>query len=81
MYLTATRGFSRGEALPDDCARAGIQGNASSLPCPPVPNGTAPGSLAAIVQNFKSITSRKINQARQMPAAPVRQRNYYEHVI
>jgi len=37
--------------------------------------------LSAIVQNFKSITTRKINTARGMPGTPVWQRNYYEHVI
>lgn len=39
------------------------------------------GSLGAIVLNFKSVTTRRINQIRQMAAAPVWQRNYYEHII
>jgi putative transposase len=43
-------------------------------------NGTQPGSLSAIVQNFKSISTRKIGAARGMLATPVWQRNYYEHV-
>jgi putative transposase len=45
------------------------------------PNGTQPGSLSAIVQNFKSISTRRINGVRGMPGTPVWQRNYYEHVI
>jgi putative transposase len=44
------------------------------------PNGTQPGSLSAIVQNFKSISTRRMNAARGMLRAPVWQRNYYEHV-
>jgi REP element-mobilizing transposase RayT len=45
------------------------------------PNGTQPGSLSAIVQNFKSISTRRMNAARGMLRVPVWQRNYYEHVI
>jgi REP element-mobilizing transposase RayT len=51
--------------------------------------GTKPGSLGAIIQNFKSVSTRKINQIRakyshladgiQHPY--IWQRNYYEHVI
>jgi REP element-mobilizing transposase RayT len=44
-------------------------------------HGTQPGSLAAIVQNFKSVSTRKINRTRATPGTPVWQRNYYEHVI
>jgi len=43
--------------------------------------GTQPGSLGAIVQNFKSVTTRQINQMRGTPGMPLWQRNYYEHVI
>ena len=39
------------------------------------------GSLGAIVGNFKSITTRRINQLRKTPGQPVWQRNYYEHII
>jgi len=51
--------------------------NASPLPA----NGTQPGSLAALVQNFKSVSTRKINAQRAIPGIPVWQRNYYEHII
>jgi putative transposase len=46
-----------------------------------VPNGTQSGSMAAIVQNFKSVSTRRINQIRRTPGTPVWQRNYYEHII
>lgn len=44
-------------------------------------HGTQPASLAAIIQNFKSVSTRKINVARGTPGARVWQRNYYEHVV
>jgi putative transposase len=43
--------------------------------------GTAPGSLCSIVQNFKSVSTRKINRLRNKPGCSVWQRNYYERVI
>jgi putative transposase len=45
------------------------------------PNGTQPGSLSAFVQNFKSISTRRMNAARGSPGTPIWQRGYYEHVI
>ncbi len=45
------------------------------------PRGTVPASLGAIVQNFKSVSTRKINAARDTPGATIWQRNYYEHII
>ena len=45
------------------------------------PRGTVQGSLAAVVQNFKSVSSRLINQLRNTPAAPIWQRNYYDHIV
>jgi REP element-mobilizing transposase RayT len=45
------------------------------------PGGTAHGSLAAIVQNVKSVSARRINALRGTPGSRVWQRNYYEHVI
>ena len=53
--------------------------DASPLPLPR--NGTAAGSLGAILQNFKSITTRKINALRGTPGQQVWQRNYYEHIV
>jgi REP-associated tyrosine transposase len=50
-------------------------------PLRPRPIGTQPGSLSSIVQNFKSISTRKMNAARRAPGTLVWQRNYYEHVV
>ncbi len=45
------------------------------------PRGTQSDSLAAMVQNFKSVTARRVNVLRNTQGAPVWQRNYYEHII
>ena len=45
------------------------------------PTGTKSASLNAIIQNYKSISTRKINQYRKTPGASVWQRDYYERVI
>jgi REP element-mobilizing transposase RayT len=45
------------------------------------PIGPAPGSLGAIVGQFKSVVTKRINALRGTPGASVWQRNYYEHVI
>ncbi len=45
------------------------------------PHGPAPGSIGAIVGQFKSIATKRINAFRGIPGALVWQRNYYEHVI
>jgi putative transposase len=50
---------------------------ASSIP----PRGTQSHSIAAIVQNFKSISTRKINQLQNTPGQIIWQRNYHEHII
>lgn len=55
----------------------GTAANASPQP----PHGTSSGSLAAVIQNFKSVSARKINLARATPGSPVWQRNYYEHIV
>ena len=33
------------------------------------------------MQNFKSVSTRKLNRIRSNPGCPVWQRNYYEHII
>lgn len=47
----------------------------------PLPRGTSSGSLGAVIQNFKSVSSRRINVLRGTPGAPVWQRNYFERVL
>ena len=44
-------------------------------------HGTISDSFSAVIQNFKSVSSRKINKYRNSPGCPVWQRNYYERVI
>lgn len=45
------------------------------------PTGTTSGSVGAMIQNYKSITSRKISAQIEKMRGSVWQRNYYEHVI
>ena len=65
----------------------GEAGDAVASPLPPIREsssllqGTLPGSLGAIVQNFKSVSTRKSNKLRENPGCPIWQRNYYERVI
>ena len=53
--------------------------NASPLRA--MPHGTKPGSLSAIIQNFVSVSTRKMNQFRKTAGAKLWQRNFYEHII
>lgn len=50
-------------------------------PLPTLQHGTIPGSLNAIIQNFKSVSTRKINAIRQTPRALFWQRNYYKQIM
>ena len=61
---------------PDQTQR--VFGNASS---PLRPNGPAPGSVGAIIGNFKSVTTRRINKMNHTPGDPVWQRNFYERIV
>ncbi len=45
------------------------------------PANVVPGSVGAIVRSFKSGVTKRINELRNAPGAPVWQRNYYEHII
>lgn len=40
-----------------------------------------PQSLGALMAGFKAAATKRINQLRQTPGAPVWQRNYYERVL
>ncbi len=56
--------------------------NASPLqPTHAPPRGTQSGSIGAIIQNFKAVSTRKVNQSRKTAGTPVWHRNYYEHII
>ncbi|MDY6911020.1 MAG: transposase [Chloroflexota bacterium] len=70
----------RGEAFANQHRNTRESGSANASPLHP-PHGTQPDSLGAIIQNFKSVSTRKINQSNQTPGNKVWQRNYYEHII
>jgi len=55
--------------------------NASPLQSQQIPIGTKPQSLSAIIQNFKSITSRKFHRIRKHNNTKLWQRNYFERII
>jgi REP element-mobilizing transposase RayT len=44
-------------------------------------DGLEPGSLFVIIRTFKSAVTKRINNLRGTPGAPVWQEDYYEHVI
>jgi REP element-mobilizing transposase RayT len=51
---------------------------------PYAPTGTlrSPShTIGAIIRGFKSASTKRINEIRHTPRAPLWQRNYYEHVI
>ena len=43
--------------------------------------GPAPTALPELMRQFKAFSSRRVNQLRGTPGAPLWQRGYYEHVI
>jgi REP element-mobilizing transposase RayT len=45
------------------------------------PTGASSGSLGAIIGQFKSVTTKRINALRGTPGASVWQRSYYDHLI
>ncbi|MEL6400484.1 MAG: transposase [Cyanobacteria bacterium J06607_6] len=80
----------RGKALSPDAPRFGqekISDNASPLRHRSIklqtnrPHGTPPGSIGAIIGNYKSVSTRQINRLRRSPGNPVWQRNYHDHII
>ena len=69
------------ERVLQDSSNIIIPRDASPLPAPHRPNGTARGSIGAIVQNFKSTATRGINRRRKTPGDLVWQRNYYDRIL
>lgn len=72
------------EGSPDLSNRVSSQALTSNSYPPtisPSPHGTVSGSISAIIQNYKSLTSRKINTLLRSKNNPVWQRNFYEHII
>jgi putative transposase len=62
-------------------ARHACVGATHASPLPRRANGPQPKSIAAIVGSFKSAVTKRMNELRNTPGAPVWQRNYYERII
>ncbi|MFQ5592796.1 MAG: transposase [Anaerolineae bacterium] len=45
------------------------------------PTGVEPGSVGAVVGNFKSLVTRRINNLRRTPGGKVWQRGYYDRIV
>jgi putative transposase len=75
IWITERRGeaFNAISAL-----NASPQPNGNS---PQPPKGTQPGSLGAFLQNFKSVSTRKINQNTHSHGRMIWQRDYFERII
>jgi hypothetical protein len=59
-----------------------FQGLANASPLQPrQPHGVPCGALGAIVGNFKSVTTRRINAVRHLRGKTLWQVNYYEHIV
>ncbi len=71
--------YGKGEASPGIITSPieSISGDASPLQ----PRGTQSRSLSAIIQNFKSVSSRHVNRLYFKPGNKIWQRNYYERII
>jgi putative transposase len=72
--------FARESQSIGDLTMAGLSNHTDSL-ANASPLHVTPGSLGAIIGNFKSITTRRINQIRHSPGGAVWQRNFYDRVI
>lgn len=69
------RGEAFGHNISDNSSN--LSPNASPLqPC-----GTQSGSIGAMIQTFKSISTRRLNQLRGTTGKTVWQRNYYDRII
>lgn len=72
--------LSKGEASADDTfVFPTTPQPADASPLQPI--GTKHGSLGAIIQNFKSISTRFANSLYFNPGSILWQRNYFEHII
>ncbi len=72
--------LGRGEAFEGKCLqnRRYQPSNASPVR---VPRGTKPGSLEVIVQSFKFVSTRQINQLHDRPGERFWHRGYYDRII
>jgi putative transposase len=74
----------KGEASATDSTFLPFESKADASPLQPNdtrPRGSKRGSLGAIIQNLKSVSTRKINQLHKTPRKRIWQRNFFEHII
>jgi putative transposase len=57
------------------------RGDPGGRPYTPMPHGPPSNSISAMLGQFKSLATKRINTLRQTPGVRIWQRNYYEHVI
>ena len=53
----------------------------ATIPMTGKARGTAPGSLPAVMQNFKAVSTRRVNQACRTAGQRLWQEDYYEHIV
>jgi len=58
-----------------------INGGVGATGRSPLHSGPLRRSLGAFVAGFKSVVTKRVNELRATPGAPVLQRNYYEHIV
>jgi putative transposase len=85
ILITDNQFNCRGEAfgqLISDSQPESFAPNALPSPSdnPKIPHGTQSGSLGAILQNFKSVATRRVNRLTRHKVT-IWQRNYYEEII
>nr|WP_290225400.1 transposase [Trichocoleus desertorum] len=69
------RGKAFGKKISDDSSSS----SPNALPLQPC--GTQSGSIGAMIQTFKSTSTRRLNQLRGTTGKTVWQRNYYDRII
>ena len=79
IIITKDCDDSRGEAFVNQ--GQSVSSLHSDTNASPLPHGTRSGSLGAIIQNFKSVSTRKVNKMKKTYRNSLWQRNYYEHII
>ena len=77
IVITArARGNTEGMREPQQVDRADLSIPARSRPC-----GTQPGSLGAMVQSFKAVSTRRVNRLDHNRGHCLWQTSYYERII
>lgn len=71
--------YGKGEAFAETIPGMGDTKSANASP--QQPKGTQPGSLGAIIQNFKSVSTRMVNKRYFESGNKLWQRNYHERII